>query len=170
MLRALPYFRLEREGIGTDGRFAAVSVLHYVGHRSGKENALRVKIVYPRDFPRQIQRLYDHDRVLHVDPDGHLIGQHELCITLVEREEFTLGAADLTEYVVSATSVVAAFAGENGKRGLSQVSPYHHLIRPDQPAAPSPKQSFSASHGSRARLVNRERRRHATIASVCRVS
>ncbi len=102
ILNALPYFRPEREGIDMDGRFSAVGVLHYVGRRSGKEDALRIRMVYPRLFPRQLQRLYDHDRVLRVDHDGHLFGQHELCITLLEREEFTLGSADLTEHVLGA--------------------------------------------------------------------
>lgn len=102
ILNALPYFHLERTRIDADGRFAAVGELHYVGHRSGKECVLRIRIVYPRAFPRQIQRLYDHDRVLRVDPDGHMFGQHELCLTLLEREEFPLGTPDLTEHVLGA--------------------------------------------------------------------
>jgi hypothetical protein len=102
ILNGLPYFRLEHAGVGTDDHLTAVGVLHYVGRRSGKEDALRIRIVYPRNFPRQIQRLYDHDRVVRVDHDGHSFGKHELCITLLEREEFTLGTADLTEHVLGA--------------------------------------------------------------------
>jgi hypothetical protein len=102
LLNALPYFRLERARIDTDGSLTVTGVLSYVGRRSGKEDALRTRIVYPRAFPRRIQRLYDHDRVLRVDHDGHLFGQHELCLTLIEREEFPLGTPDLTEHVLGA--------------------------------------------------------------------
>ena len=102
LLNALPYFRLERAGVDKGGSFTARGVLHYVGHRSGKEDALRISVAYPSTFPRRIQRLYDHDKILTIDVDGHLFGQHEICITLPEREEFTLGTPDLTAHVLSA--------------------------------------------------------------------
>jgi hypothetical protein len=105
LLNRLPYFRLERAGIDKNGAFTVIGVLHYTGRRSRKEDALGIQIVYPRAFPRQCQRLYDHDRVLRVDPDGHLFGDHELCLTLVEREEFPLGTADLTAHVLGAALV-----------------------------------------------------------------
>ena len=101
-LNALPYFRPERDVIAANGCFTATGVLHYIGHRSGKEDALRISLTYPRTFPRRIQRVSDHDRVLRVNPDGHLVGQHELCITLPERQEFPLGTPNLTEHVLGA--------------------------------------------------------------------
>jgi hypothetical protein len=105
LLNGLPYFRRERDSIDKNGAFTVMGVLHYTGQRSGKKDALRIRIVYPRAFPRRCQHLYDHDRVLRVDPDGHLFGDHELCLALQEREAFPLGTADLTEHVLGAALV-----------------------------------------------------------------
>ena len=101
-MRALPYFTFEHTLVNDHDVFTAIGTLHYVAPRSGRTYALRVRAEYPWDFPRHPPRLYDHERVLTVDVDGHLFGKHELCLTLPERGEFSLGALDLTEQVMGA--------------------------------------------------------------------
>jgi len=77
----------------------------YVLERSGKIEKFRVLILYPDDFPRKIQRIFDHEQKFRPGLDGHLNNDHSLCLTLPKRREFFLGADRLTEEVLGATLV-----------------------------------------------------------------
>ena len=104
ILASTPYFTLERT-LFDDGSFNAIGKLHYRGHRSGKLHELRIRMKYPRTFPRTAPHVFDHDRVFDLNLDGHLFGDHELCLTLPERKEFTTDAEHLTQELLGATLV-----------------------------------------------------------------
>lgn len=102
LLTTIPYFTLERTRLTPTSDFTATGTLHYIGRRSSKQHTLRVRLEYPRTFPRESPRVYDHESVLKPDPNGHLLSTHELCLTLPERGEFSTGADHLTREVLDA--------------------------------------------------------------------
>ena len=103
-LTTLPYFRLERTFFD-DRYFKAIGILHYHGHRSGRQHAFSIRLEYPRTFPRIPQRVFDQDKVFVPSPDGHLLRTHEICLTLPERNEFSIGTGQITEEVLGATLI-----------------------------------------------------------------
>ena len=105
LLAQLPYFRLERLTHPVDEDATVLGALRFAGSRSGKQHTLRIRVGYPWNFPAALPRVYDQDKILKVDADGHLIGRHELCLTLVERGEFALGTYDLTVDILGAALV-----------------------------------------------------------------
>jgi hypothetical protein len=104
VLAGTPYFTLERTFFDNE-YFNAIGILHYCGHRSGKQYELRIRIEYPRTFPRTLPRVFDHDQVFTPSLDGHLFTTHELCLTLPERNEFSTDSEHLTEEILGATLV-----------------------------------------------------------------
>jgi hypothetical protein len=105
-LAALPYFALEHADSGaTVSTFTAVGKLHYIGARSGMIHSMRVRLEYPRDFPKGAQWVFDHDKIFKPCADGHLLCTHEMCLTLSERGEFAVGTEGLTEEVLGASLI-----------------------------------------------------------------
>ncbi len=104
-LASLAFFALKRTYCDQTSNFIAIGILHYVGQRSGKTHTMTVRLEYPRGFPKKAQYVFDHDRMFAVGSAGHLLGNHELCLTLTERGEFSLGSETLTEEVLGATLV-----------------------------------------------------------------
>lgn len=105
LLAQLPFFRLERLTHSVDENATALGVLRFTGSRSGKYHTLRIRVGYPYNFPAALPHVYDHDKILKVDANGHLFGQHELCLTLLERGEFALGTNHLTVDLLGAALV-----------------------------------------------------------------
>jgi hypothetical protein len=101
-LKNAPYFTLE--SITTNQRFTAIGTLHF-RRRCGKEYRFRIRLEYPRHYPKDPPRVFDHDRVFTPTLDGHLFDTHEMCLTLPEREEFTKISEQLTHEVLSAALV-----------------------------------------------------------------
>lgn len=104
-LAAVPYFDLDRTYEDTVGWFTALGSLHFTGRRSGKRHTMRCRLEYPRQFPKTPQHVFDHDEIFVPGADGHLFSNHELCLTLPEREEFSLRTEDLTQQVLGAALV-----------------------------------------------------------------
>lgn len=105
LLEQLPYFRLERLAHPRGENATAIGVLHFAGYRSRKHYALRIRIEYRWNFPAALPHVYDQNKILKVDANGHLFGQHELCLTLLERGEFVLGTNHLTVDLLGAALV-----------------------------------------------------------------
>lgn len=105
VLKDIPYFSLEEEAFDSRKRFIIIGTLNYRLERSGKIENFRVGLTYPGDFPRRIQLVFDHEKRFKIGADGHLIRDHQLCLTLPERKEFSLGSDRLTEEVIGATLV-----------------------------------------------------------------
>jgi hypothetical protein len=103
ILRALPYFSLGREYFEANV-FNAVGQLQFVGRRSGIAQRFRIRLQYPDRFPDEVQAVYDHDELFEPGLDGHL-PKHRLCLSLPERQEFSLGSDRITEEVLGATLV-----------------------------------------------------------------
>jgi hypothetical protein len=104
ILASLPYFTLERTFFRNTS-FNIIGTLQFRGQRSGKPYQLRIRMEYPRTFPRNPQRVFDHDQILTPSLDGHLFSTHELCLTLPERNEFATNTEQLTEEILGATLV-----------------------------------------------------------------
>jgi hypothetical protein len=105
LLEQLPYFRLERLAHPRGENATAIGMLLFAGSRSGKHYMLRIRIDYPWNFPAALPHVYDQDKILKVDANGHLIGKHELCLTLLERCEFALRTDHLTVDLLGAALV-----------------------------------------------------------------
>ena len=105
LLGTLPYFRLEDSYFDGAEQFIAVGRLIHVAPRSGKREAFRVRLEYPRNFPGLPQQVYDHDKRFQMGQEGHLFDGHMLCLTLPERNEFSLGSKTLTEEVLGAALI-----------------------------------------------------------------
>jgi hypothetical protein len=105
LLGSLPYFALERTSTNAARKFTALGTLHFVGHRTGRKQVLRVRLEYPAEFPKKVPRVYDHDGQFATCLEGHLFSDHELCLTLPERGEFRLGTEELTAEVLGATLI-----------------------------------------------------------------
>jgi hypothetical protein len=97
-----PYFTLERTS--TNARFTAIGTLHFIRHR-GKEYQFRIRLEYPRHYPKRIPHVFDHDHRFIPSLDGHLFSTHEICLTLPERAEFSTGSEQLTQEVLGAALV-----------------------------------------------------------------
>jgi hypothetical protein len=104
-LAALPYFTLDRTTIGDDRRFTAIGTLRFIGRRSGRQHHFRIRLEYPAQFPKKAPRVFDHDKRFTPTLDGHLFSTHELCLTLPERGEFTMGSDELTQEVLGAALI-----------------------------------------------------------------
>ena len=104
-LATLPYFQLERTRIDDERRFTALGKLRFTGHRSGKQNDLRIRVEYPSQFPKDVPRVFDHDERFTPCLAGHLFTTHEICLTLPERCEFTKASDDLTAEVLGASLI-----------------------------------------------------------------
>jgi hypothetical protein len=87
ILAGLPYFAMERAFFDQE-YFSAIGNQHYFGQRSGRQYSLRIRLRYPRTFPRSVPRVFDHDKAFTPSANGHLFATHELCLTLPERKEF----------------------------------------------------------------------------------
>lgn len=105
VLKDIPYFSLEGEAFDSQKRLIVIGNLNHTLERSGKIENFRVRLVYPDEFPRRIQSVFDHDKRFNIGADGHLIRDYQLCLTLPERKEFSLGSDRLTEEVLGATLV-----------------------------------------------------------------
>lgn len=103
-LAHLPYFTLEHT-TKANGNFTAIGSLRFTGHRSGKQHNFRIRLGYPYRFPKEPQRVFDHDGRFRPSLNGHQFSNHQLCLTLREREEFTTGSDHLTEEILGATLV-----------------------------------------------------------------
>ena len=101
-LTTAPYFTLER--VTTEDRFTAIGTLHFT-RRCGKEYRFRIRLEYPRHYPKTPPTVFDHDHVFTPTLDGHLFSTYEICLTLPERAEFTQISEHLTHEVLSATLV-----------------------------------------------------------------
>lgn len=101
-LKNAPYFTLER--LTTEERFTAVGTLRF-RRRCGKDYTFRVRLEYPRWYPKDPPLVFDHDKVFTPTLDGHLFTTHEICVTLTERGEFTKISEQLTHEVLTATLV-----------------------------------------------------------------
>ncbi len=66
---------------------------------------MRCRLEYPRHFPRAPQHVFDHDKIFAPGANGHLLNNHELCLTLPERGEFPLGTEGLTQQVLGAALI-----------------------------------------------------------------
>jgi hypothetical protein len=104
ILASLPYFTAERDFFDQE-IFSVIGSVQHRGQRSGRQHSLRVKMKYPRTFPRRVPLVFDHDKVFTPAADGHLLASHELCLTLPERNEFTTDSELLTPEVLGATIV-----------------------------------------------------------------
>ena len=104
-LAELPYFKLETTNIDKALKFIAIGMLHFTGARSGAHQQFRVRLEYPARFPHVPPRMFDHDRRFTPSLDGHLFSTYEICLTLPERHEFSVGLDDLTEEVLGATLI-----------------------------------------------------------------
>lgn len=104
-LVSLPYFELDKEYRNDASQFIALGSVRFVGHRSGKQHEMRIRLEYPRNFPNNVQRVFDHDKIFTPGSNGHLLSNHELCLTLPERREFSLNTENLTEEVIGAALV-----------------------------------------------------------------
>lgn len=104
-LASLPYFTLDRTYENDKHYFTAIGILHYTGRRSGRHHAFGVRLEYPREFPKKPLHVFDHNKIFRPSLDGHLFSTHELCLTLTERGEFSLGTETLTEEVLGAALV-----------------------------------------------------------------
>jgi hypothetical protein len=97
-----PYFTLEHTS--TNGRFTAIGTLHF-NRRFGKEYHFRIRLDYPRRYPKRLPHVFDHDHQFTPSLDGHLFSTHELCLTLPERGEFSTVSEQLTQELLGATLV-----------------------------------------------------------------
>jgi hypothetical protein len=102
-LASLPYFALERT-TAVPG-FIATGIIHFLGHRSGRIRALRIRLEYPRFFPKKPPRVFDQDEIFPTGADGHLLSNYELCLTLPERGEFSVNTETLTTEVLGASLI-----------------------------------------------------------------
>src|SRR5258708_21123532 len=57
---------------------------------------------YPWRFPATFERIYDREKRFELCENGHLFADHQLCLTLKERREFSLNTEALTEEVLGA--------------------------------------------------------------------
>ncbi len=105
ILTGLDYFRFERESLGQDESLTVIGTLAYRREMSGRKEEFRVRLEYPDDFPRDFQRIFDHDERFTPGSDGHLLASYQLCLTLPERREFALSSQALTEEVLGASLV-----------------------------------------------------------------
>jgi hypothetical protein len=105
VLYGLPFFTLEADGFDQDANFTATGTLFYRAERSGKLDAFRVEVRYPRRFPGAFQRVYDKEKRFELCENGHLFSDHQLCLTFKERKEFSLNTEALTEEVLGAALV-----------------------------------------------------------------
>lgn len=104
-LASIPYFTLERTSTSNKRRFTAIGTLHFIGRRSGKQHHFRIRIEYPAHFPKEPPRVFDHDKRFTPSMNGHLFSTHEVCLTLPERGEFSIGSEELTQEVLGATLI-----------------------------------------------------------------
>jgi hypothetical protein len=95
-LASLPYFALERTRTNEREAFTAVGTLSYTGRRSGRTDSFCVRLNYPARFPKQAPTVFDHHQRFTPGLDGHLLSTQEVCLTLPERGEFSLGTETLT--------------------------------------------------------------------------
>ena len=101
-LASAPCFRLEY--VATEENFTAIGTLHFL-RRCGKEYTFRIRLEYPRHYPKSPPRVFDHERAFTPTLDGHLFDTYEICLTLPERGEFTTISEQLTHDVLTATLV-----------------------------------------------------------------
>jgi hypothetical protein len=123
-----PYFTLERTS--TKARFTAVGTLSFT-RRCGKEYQFRIRLEYPRHYPKRIPHVFDHDHRFTPSLDGHLFSTHEICLTLLERGEFSSVSEQLTQEVLGASLVwfhkrllfdrTGAWPGPAEKHGINAV-------------------------------------------------
>jgi hypothetical protein len=105
VLRSLPFFEPEDDRFDQDGNFTATGTLSCRSERSGRLDEFRVVLRYPWRFPRAFQSVYDKEKRFRLCENGHLFSDHQLCLTLRERKEFSLNTDALTEEVLSAALV-----------------------------------------------------------------
>jgi len=103
ILRSLPYFELRTDGFDDSGRFRPTGTVVYRGEYSGRIERFDVALEYLDRFPYVAQPVYDERKRFGVCEGGHLFSDHQLCLTLRERNEFSLGSEALTEEVLGAS-------------------------------------------------------------------
>ncbi len=103
ILRGLPYFELRSDSFDENGHFRPTGTVVYCGEYSGRIERFDVALEYLDRFPHAFQLVYDEQKRFLICEGGHLFSDHQLCLTLLERNEFSLGSETLTEEVLGAT-------------------------------------------------------------------
>lgn len=85
--------------------YSVRGTLIYARRRSLKREALPIRLVYPPDFPKKPQRVFDEEKRFKPGLKGHMFSDYGLCLSIPERDEFSVGTEELTEEIVGASLV-----------------------------------------------------------------
>lgn len=103
-LQALPYFVLESWSV-KGRRLQVIGLLSHVQQETGREETLRVRMEYPKEYPWDIPSAFDHDRQFVPSADGHQYPDYQLCLSFPLRPEFHLGSESLAAEVLQASLI-----------------------------------------------------------------
>jgi hypothetical protein len=60
---------------------------------------------YPTEYPWDVPRVFDHEKLFQPSANGHLFPDHRLCLSFPLRQEFTLGSDSLSGEVLGASLI-----------------------------------------------------------------
>ena len=104
ILSKIPFFAKSEES--TQGNQYVVSGdLSFERRYASKPEIFRIRIEYPFNFPKAEQLVFDANRRFSPGTKGHMFIDHGLCLSLPEREEFSINTDDLTSEVLGASLV-----------------------------------------------------------------
>jgi hypothetical protein len=88
-IRRVPFFEFETSE--SNSRLVLFGEVYRIREHGGRES-LRLRLVYPFDFPLSPIKVYDADRCYIPSANGHLFPDYELCLQFPPRAEFSSDA------------------------------------------------------------------------------
>src|SRR5581483_4093054 len=97
-LRKLAFFKHSGHSL-VAGRPQIIGTISVKQPETGRVQSLRIRIEYPRPYPRAVPQVFDHEKHFIPSAKGHQFNDYSLCLSYPQRQEFTLGSEELSQQV-----------------------------------------------------------------------
>lgn len=103
-LSSVRFFRILTHS-ATIGALQILGVLSFTQEETGKIYSLKIRVVYPSEYPWAVPSVFDEDRQFRPSANGHQFPDYRLCLSFPEREEFRIGSEQLSSEVLGASLI-----------------------------------------------------------------
>jgi hypothetical protein len=88
-----------------EGRLQIVGRIRSRQIETGKLHSMVVRLDYPRRYPREAPRVFDHERQFRPSAKGHQFMDYSLCLSFPLRGEFAIGSEALSREVLGSSLI-----------------------------------------------------------------
>lgn len=103
-LKQLVFFEILGHSLSS-GSLHVLGTLSFQQPETGRTYSLKVRLIYPPEYPLEVPSVIDEDKQFQPSANGHQFSDHMLCLSFPERREFDLGSEQLSSDVMKAALI-----------------------------------------------------------------